>query len=389
MDRVLTWFGLSRPPLDERWVLRDINVSVQPGQALGIVGRNGAGKSTLLKMITGTTRPTVGSIHARGKIAAILELGMGFNPEFSGRQNAVQSAGMMGFDRAAIEHVMAQIIEFSELGDYFDQPLRVYSSGMQMRLAFSVATAFRPDVLIIDEALSVGDAYFQHKSFDRIRAFRDLGTTLIIVSHDKAALQSICDRAILLEEGRVALDGDPEAVLDYYNALLAQRAGEEIETVQHASGRTQTISGSRLARIEDVHLRDEADQVVETVGVGDAVQLIVAAQTVADLPALVMGFAIKDRFGRTIFGTNTFYSGQLVTNVTEGELVHYRTGFEANFSPGTYSVSVALSGTESHLEANYEWRDLALVFTVVNLDKPPFDGAMFLRSNIKVERSAS
>lgn len=385
IDRVAGWFGARRTPLDEHWVLRHIDFAVPAGQALGIVGRNGAGKSTLLKMITGTMRPTEGRVELAGKVSAILELGMGFNPEFSGRQNAYQAAGMMGYSRADIDRVIGDIIDFSELGDYFDQPLRVYSSGMQVRLAFSVATAFRPDILIIDEALSVGDAYFQHKSFERIRAFRAQGTTLILVSHDKVALQSICDRAILLDNGAVARDGDPESVLDYYNALIAQKEGESIETVAHPSGRIQTISGSGLARIDAVELVDDEGKKLDTVGVGTMVNLRVRARAQTDLPQLVIGYAIKDRLGVTLFGTNTFYTGQSIADLKEGEQIECVFRFPVVLGPGAYSVTLALSGAESHLSENYEWRDLALLFTVVNL-RQPFDGIIHLPPEVELRR---
>ncbi|HEY8385294.1 MAG TPA: ABC transporter ATP-binding protein, partial [Porticoccaceae bacterium] len=197
-----------------KWVLQDISFSVNPGEAVGIIGVNGAGKSTLLKIITGTTQPTTGSVHITGRVAALLELGMGFHPDFTGRQNVFMAGQLLGYTVEEITALMPEIEAFAEIGDYIDQPVRVYSSGMQMRLAFSVATAHRPDVLIVDEALSVGDAYFQHKSFDRIREFRRQGTTLLIVSHDKQAIQSICDRAILLNAGKIAMQGEPEAVMD-------------------------------------------------------------------------------------------------------------------------------------------------------------------------------
>ncbi|HWW68744.1 MAG TPA: ABC transporter ATP-binding protein, partial [Duganella sp.] len=214
-----------------KWVLRDVNFHVAPGEAVGIIGINGAGKSTLLKLITGTTRPTTGAVAIGGRVAALLELGMGFHPDFTGRQNAYMAGQLIGLTLEDIDALMPDIAAFADIGDYLDQPVRVYSSGMQMRLAFSVATARRPDVLIVDEALSVGDAYFQHKSFERIRAFRQLGTTLLIVSHDRAAMQAICDRAILLDRGRLAREGTPEAVMDYYNALLAERDGSTVEQV--------------------------------------------------------------------------------------------------------------------------------------------------------------
>jgi len=171
-------------------------------------------------MITGTTQPTTGGVHITGRVAAMLELGMGFHPDFTGRQNAFMAGQLLGYGVDEIAHLMPEIEAFAEIGDYIDQPVRVYSSGMQMRLAFSVATAHRPDVLIVDEALSVGDAYFQHKSFARIREFRERGTTLLLVSHDKGAIQAICDRAILLNSGRLVREGEPEEVMDYYNALL-------------------------------------------------------------------------------------------------------------------------------------------------------------------------
>ncbi|MEO7495508.1 MAG: ABC transporter ATP-binding protein, partial [Massilia sp.] len=170
-----------------KWVLRDINFSLAPGEAVGIIGINGAGKSTLLKLITGTAQASCGSVAIGGRVAALLELGMGFHPEFTGRQNAYLAGQLIGLTSAEIDTLMPHIEQFADIGDYIDQPVRVYSSGMQMRLAFSVATARRPDVLIVDEALSVGDAFFQHKSFERIRQFRELGTTLLIVSHDRAA----------------------------------------------------------------------------------------------------------------------------------------------------------------------------------------------------------
>ena len=232
--RLASFFGIPCKARHEKWVLRNVTFSVSKGEAMGIIGQNGAGKSTLLKIITGTVMPTEGSLEMSGRIAAILELGMGFNPDFTGRANVYNSAGLMGYSKKEIDRMIEEIEEFAELGDYFDEPVRIYSSGMQMRLAFSVATARRPDMLIVDEALSVGDAYFQHKSFNRIREFRKRGTTLLIVSHDKAAIQSVCDRAILLNAGQIAIEGAPETVMT---------------TPCWQSGKT-TPSGSKAWRME-------------------------------------------------------------------------------------------------------------------------------------------
>lgn len=385
IDRVAGWLGWPVAPAEENWVLRGVNFRVEEAEALGIVGRNGAGKSTLLKMIAGTTRPSEGSIRVDGKVAAILELGMGFNPELTGRQNAYHASGMMGFHRSETEAVIDEIAEFSELKDYFGQPLRIYSSGMQMRLAFAVATAIRPDVLIVDEALAVGDAYFQHKSMERIRAFRKQGTALILVSHDKAAVQSLCDRAILLEGGHLALDGTPESVLDYYNALLALRENESIETQLLEGGRVQTISGSRKASIESASLQDAEGRPVDTVKVAAEITLKVAVRTNANLPRLVLGYAIKDRLGQTLYGTNTHYSDQALTSLQEGERVTYRIRFPVMLGAGSYSIALSLSAGESHMEENYEWRDLAALFNVVN-HEAPFDGKAFMPGTISIDR---
>ena len=385
--RVLRWFSFKTAPESEKWVLKDVSFEVEAGQALAIVGRNGAGKSTMLKLITGTMRPSTGAVQYRGTISAILELGMGFNPDYTGRQNVFHSLGLMGYQHADIVGVMAQIEDFSELGDYFDKPLRIYSSGMQMRLAFSVATAFRPDILIVDEALSVGDTYFQHKSFERIRAFRKAGTTLILVSHDRMALLSLCDRAILLHEGAIALDGEPESVLDYYNALLGQNGGEDITTERLANGKVRTVSGSRKVTVASARLLDDREQDVDNVAVGQNVTLRVEAKAHQDVDQLVLGFSIKDRFGQTLHGANSFYSNQVLHGIKADEQIAFDIHFAANLGEGTYSITLALTGGENHLSDNYEWRDLALLFDVVNIENPMFDGNLFLPSSFEITRS--
>ena len=192
------WFGLPARAVREFWAVRDVSFALERGEALGLIGQNGAGKSTLLKLIAGVVRPTTGAVVVAGRVGAILELVLGFNPDLNGRLNARLAGGLMGLATAELDTLMPQIEEFAEIGEFFDQPLRVYSSGMQMRLAFAVATAVRPDVLIVDEVLSVGDSYFQHKSFDRIRQFRQQGTSLLLVSHGMGDVRALCDRAKLI-----------------------------------------------------------------------------------------------------------------------------------------------------------------------------------------------
>ena len=383
-QRMLSWFGFTQAPASEHWVLRHVNFEVRAGEAVGIVGQNGAGKSTLLKLVTGTLRPTEGSVRVAGRIAAILELGMGFNPDLTGRQNVRYSAGLMGMSAAQIEQAMPCIEEFAEIGDYFDQPIRTYSSGMQMRVAFSVVTAIRPEVLIVDEALSVGDAYFSHKSMARIREFREQGTTLLIVSHDSTAIQALCDRAILLDSGSLLKDGPPEEVMDYYNALIAAKENASVQVTRHDSGRAQTISGSGEAVVESIGLFNSVDQPVEFVNVGEQVRLRVRVGVREPIARLVFGYMIKDRLGQPVFGTNTFHTRQTVEKVEAGQIIEYIIAFPMNIGPGSYSISTALVSSDTHLVDNYEWRDLALMFTVANADRDYFVGIAWVPPAIEV-----
>jgi lipopolysaccharide transport system ATP-binding protein len=264
--------------------------------------------------------------------------------------------------------------------------VRVYSSGMQMRLAFSVATVRRPDVLIVDEALSVGDAYFQHKSFERIRQFRKQGTTLLIVSHDRAAIQSICDRAILLNAGRLECEGTPEQVMDYYNALIAEREGSTIVQTEAEEGRIQTSSGSGEATVSRVWLENAAGDPVEVANVGSDVTLCVRARIHQPLERLVLGYMIKDRLGQQIYGTNTHHMEMPLQDLQAGEEAEFRFRFPLNLGPGSYSVTTALTSTETHLADNYEWRDLALVFVVANMNRREFVGTSWIEPAVEIIR---
>lgn len=369
-----------------KWVLQDISFQLAPGEAVGIIGINGAGKSTLLKLITGTAQPTTGSVAMTGRVAALLELGMGFHSDFTGRQNAYMAGQLIGLTVDEITELMPQIEEFADIGEYIDQPVRVYSSGMQMRLAFSVATVKRPDILIVDEALSVGDAYFQHKSFDRIRQYRQLGTTLLIVSHDRTAMQSICDRAILLDGGFLAKQGSPEEVMDYYNAIIAEREGSRIEQVVTPEGRVQTSSGTGEAQVVDVVLENEQGLPAEVLNVGVPVTLRIKVRIHADLPRLVLGYMIKDRLGQQIYGTNTHHMECPLTDLKAGDDIEYVFRFPLNLGPGSYSITTALTSNETHLSENYEWRDLAFLFIVTNMNRRHFVGTSWIEPEVEIAR---
>lgn len=386
--RFLAWAGVTGLNAEENWVLRQISFSVAKGEAVGIIGQNGAGKSTLLKLITGTTRATEGQIEVAGRVSALLELGIGFSPELTGRQNAIHSAGLMGFSRAEIERVMPEVEEFAEIGPYFDQPLRTYSSGMTVRVAFAIATAFRPEILIVDEALSVGDARFQIKCFEKIRQFRALGTTLLFVSHDLGAILSLCDRAILLDKGNFIKEGSPQDVYDLYHAVIVE-GGKPSTAAQEkiAPDRTQLVYGTREAELEDIFFVDEVGDRVEIVSVGARVTLVMSVRTNKPVVQLNAAYVISDRLGNYVFGMNTCDWQMQVENVAAGERIEFRFTFSANLGPGFYSIATAILPSALLTEGNYEWRGPALLFQVVNTSKEKFIGCSWLEQEISVGRN--
>lgn len=385
------WSGIK--PDHENQVLQNIDFMIQPGQSLGIVGHNGAGKSTLLKILTGTLAPTSGSVQATGRIAAILELGMGFNHDLNATDNIMHVGGMMGLTHEEIIQSLPAIREFAEIGDHFDQPLRLYSSGMQVRVAFALATAIRPDILIVDEALSVGDVYFQHKSFERIKQFRALGTTLLFVSHDATSVLTLCDRCILLSAGQLLMDGEPSEVMDYYNALIAEKdqsiKGKKTIQQEKTDAGVRTRSGTGEMRLDSIDLFVD-NRPVEMLHVGQKTQLRIRAICYTNIKELVFGYMIKDRLGQPIFGTNTFYTDNVQRNIKTGEILDFIIDFPANIGVGNYSITTAFSNGKDHLNENYEWLDRALVFQVINNQHAPFVGSTWIPpTQVEVMRQAS
>ncbi len=379
-DQLVEWFSRDGRVLHRaEWALRGVNFDVREGEAVGIIGMNGAGKSTLLRILAGTTQPTEGRYEITGRVASLLELGLGIHPEFDGWQNAALSCRLLGTPEEEIERLLPWVQEFSELGDHMDQPVRTYSTGMQVRLAFSAATATRPDVLMVDEALSVGDAYFQHKSMSRIRAFQKEGTTLLFVTHDPGAVKSLCDRAILLEGGTLVRDGLPDEVFDYYNARIAQREkGGLIDQQADGDGRMVTRSGSKEAEILSVRVEDEHGQPAKLFRVGAPLIVRCRLRINRDMEGPTVGFLLRDRLGADVFGSNTFFLQGKQAPAAPGEIreVEFRTAL--SLGPGTYSVSCALHHAHEHLGSNYEWWDRAALVEVVPGPEPRFAGVAAL-----------
>jgi lipopolysaccharide transport system ATP-binding protein len=364
-------------------VLNDLNFEIKKGQAVGIVGRNGAGKSTLLKLLTGTLLPSKGELQIFGRVAALLELGMGFHSELSGYENVLMAGQLQGMTRDEVLSRMAGIIEFAEIGDSISEPVRVYSSGMVVRLAFATATALKPDVLIVDEALSVGDAYFQHKCFKRIREFRTQGVTLIFVSHDPLAIKSLCDRAIIIEGGHIAMDADPAQVLDYYNALIAMSEDQVASHEDYISSPVEhsgTRSGTGEVCFERVWATCnglETKQLTES----ETVELNVNLNIKEQVSNLTVGVLIRDRLGNEIFGTNTYYLGlnEQLNNQPAGARLNLKFLIkEFSLGEGAYNISVAAHGSDTHLSGNYDWWDQALMLQVGPVNRPYFTGSVRL-----------
>ena len=377
-ERLVEWVSFGRTVRHEDvWVLKDVSFEIDAGESVGIVGANGAGKSTLLKIITGTTLATAGRIDVSGRVAAILELGMGFHWEFSGRENAMMAGQLAGIDAATMRALLPEVEAFAEIGDYIDMPLRTYSSGMVVRLAFSIATAQRPDILIVDEALSVGDAYFEHKCIDRIRRFRKDGTTLVFVSHAAATVKTLCGRALLLDHGYLIRDGAPDGVLDYYNAIIARRE-VEYQIVQAASRGSEsrtTRSGSGKARIDDVELL-QGGRPARALVSGQAASVRVRISAPHAIDALTVGVLIRDALGNDIFGTNTEHLGVQAPSLDSGAAIECEFMLhKLTVGTGRYSLTVALHRGDSHLLDNYDWWDRALVFEVVQGSGPKFIGS--------------
>lgn len=396
--RLLEWmmpFDFARHTL--KWILKDINFEAEAGEAIGILGINGAGKSTLLKLITGTSKPTTGSIEIQGQVAAILELGMGFHPDFSGRQNVMMAGQLLGLSSSELQNLMPEIIEFAELQEYIDQPVRVYSSGMSMRLAFAVATAKRPDILIVDEALSVGDAYFQHKSFSRIRYFQEQGTTLLLVSHDIGAIRGICNRSLWLDKGVIRMEGNSKEVSDAYSAALYGKqqqiescvdeiaspprppvvrwfkdARQDFINLSNLRNDIQVFAfdedaprwGDGAATITSIVLTDSEGKPFSWMIGGEDVILKVDAFALRDLHHVSVGFLVRDKLGQSLFGDNT-----IITTSDAPRSVKAQQAFQARFHflmpllpQGTYTLSVALAVGSQENHVINEWINNAVVF---------------------------
>lgn len=406
LDRFANWFGMSIKPSEEYWAIKDINFSLDAGEALALVGQNGAGKSTLLKVITGTVRPSEGAVRITGSVSAILELGLGFNPEFTGRQNIYQAGGLMGFSKEKLQELIPDIQSFSELGDFFDKPIRVYSSGMHARLAFSLATAVRPDVLIVDEVLSVGDAFFQAKCFDRISSFKKQGTSLLFVTHSMGDVVKHCDRAVFIEKGKVKFDGDTRQACNlYYDSLFGKKKAISSEDRHDVSSdpslnvfedvfssrpnyrKEEHRWGQGGARILDYKVKCDNQSYPPSIESGSTVDFSFSVLFDDDYPDVTPGMLLKSHDGLFIYGTNSFLSGKgMNISAKKGELKVFKFSLPINLNGGHYLLSF---GVSSGPQENLIPLDRRYDSVLITVDRSmPFWGLFDLQANFETLGSA-
>jgi ABC-type polysaccharide/polyol phosphate transport system ATPase subunit len=385
----------------EFWALHDISFEIEAGTTTGIVGPNGSGKSTLLQVITGTLEPTHGSVHHEGRIAALLELGAGFNPEFTGVENIHLNTALLGFSRAETEERMPAITRFAEIGDFIWQPVKTYSSGMYIRLAFAIAVSADPQILIIDEALAVGDTVFQHRCLRRIKEMQEAGATILFVSHDPNAVRALCTRAILLNNGKIEADGAPPGVLNRYQKLIMSReaAYEAIRPESSEAGELDHLSmleenlaplrysyrhGDGTAEILSVELMDATRRPIEFVETGEPVTVRIRARVQVDVTNPIVGFLIRDRHGIHVYGTNTDIQQSYFGPVNAGEIIEATFAFNCWVGTGEFSITTAVHSAGG---ASYDWLDDVVSFRCMST--LPIEGVANLNANVTTRRSMS
>lgn len=382
----------SRPYHKSFWALRDASFEVRRGEAVAIIGRNGSGKSTLLQLVCGTLTPTGGQVEVNGRVAALLELGAGFNPEFTGRENIYMSATILGLERAQVDAVYDDIVAFADIGDDFiDQPAKIYSSGMYVRLAFAVIAHVDADILIIDEALAVGDAVFVQKCMRFLRSFRERGT-LLFVSHDTGAVLNFCKTAIWLDHGGVRMQGGAEDVCNAYIEFCAQEIyGDAVKlrslqadaTLAPAPVPQQPDAETRIslfdnlegsggwtserAQVLSVEVTDASGSSLSVYAGGERVRLRIVARTMAPVASPILGFFVKDRLGQSLFGEHTWTHVKPALQTTAGDMIEANFVFTLPLLPdGEYAMTVSIAEGDPWDNIQHHWLHDAVILRVAS-----------------------
>ena len=377
------------------WALRDISFQVGRGESFGIIGPNGSGKSTLLEIITGILQPTAGRVWSSGRVAALLDLGAGFNAEFTGRENVFMNGEIMGLGRPYVERNFQRIVEFAEIGAFMEQPMKTYSTGMWVRLAFATAIHVDPDVLVVDEALAVGDAIFANRCIQKFQELKARGVTVVLVSHDLSLVKLICDRAMLLYEGRALSEGEPGDVANHYNALIKDRqrafAVADAAPAPEAVGDQEALPlewslrhGDRQAEVLRAQLFNEEGLPVRVLRSGETASIRVLARFVQPHPNPVVGMMLRTRIGMEVYGTNTLLEQESCGSLgplEAGELLEVKFTFPCWLTPQEYTLTVAAQSADG---SSHDWLDDVLSFQVI--DSRQAAGVANLRARISARK---
>jgi ABC-type polysaccharide/polyol phosphate transport system ATPase subunit len=365
------------------YALNDVSFEIKKGETVGIIGKNGSGKSTLLKILTGVLTPTSGTKQVNGRISSLLELGAGFNPELTGLENIYFNGTLMGYSRKQMKDRVLKIIEFADIGDYIDQPVRTYSSGMFVRLAFATAINVDPDVLIIDEALSVGDARFQQKCYRKINDFKENGKTIILVTHDTAAVTNFCDRAIWILDGVLNYDGEPTDVVNKYISKMSYNLDtrgsilnkKDNNDSNEGTYKWQDVSclsdfGEKGAQINKVAFYEHnTKKPVSLLSGGETVVFAMNIKANEDLKEPIYGFLLKDEYGNSLIGVNTYIYDVKVPSLKKGEDLIVEFIFKVPLlKDGTYTISASIAAGTQTMHNQHHWIHDVIALKVIGPD---------------------
>lgn len=350
-DRLWDAFGLKKNCYKEHYALKGVDLDIQKGETIGIIGTNGSGKSTILKIITGVLNPTEGEINVEGRISALLELGAGFNQEYNGIENIYLNGTMMGFTKKEIDKRMEDILSFADIGDYIYQPVKTYSSGMFVRLAFAVAINIDPEILIVDEALSVGDVFFQSKCYHKFEEFKSQGKTILFVSHDLSSIAKYCDRVVVLNQGEKLAEGAPKEMIDLYKQVLVGQFAHEkdakISEIPNAAAGDNPDAleyGSKDAVIEKFWVTDSRDLKTNALIKGSEFTIHMTVDFKNSVKQPIFAFSIKDVRGTEITGTNTMFEKAFLEDVEGGKKLHITFRQNVDLQGGEYLISFGVTG---------------------------------------------
>jgi len=380
------------------YALKEVTFEVQKGEVLGIIGKNGSGKSTLLTILTGLLTPSSGYFEVKGKVSALLELGAGFNPEYTGIENIYLNGTLLGFSQEEIDHKLEEIIEFANIGEFIDQPVKMYSSGMYIRLAFAIAISVDPDILIIDEALAVGDIRFQQKCYRKINELRDKNTTILFCTHDIGAVLNLCSSCIWLEQGQIEAYGDPETIADQYYAHMhygksIQDYKVQPEKDKASNHQTSTAvpwqsaadvpffgeGGATISEVSFFH--QESREPVKSLKGGEKVVIGIKAAASCTIEMPILGMVIKNSYGVNAYGTNTYQEKCKIRSMASGEEIEIFFAF--TFPPlanGDYTIDVAIAEGTQVVHIQHCWKHDVITFRIDNVGEKYQFGYVYVKS---------